>query len=240
MLIQSWTLVFAFISAVVSFSSAAMGADMFMPEWTFTEVLSKYDAVVVARPGDSATSSEVDQKVSKTSQYVVLDLLKDDESLSGKHVTAQMLPGVADGELLLLVGKRDKSSNDLQWRVAMSVTQAYREHVLTLSKLEKTDADRLAFFLPLLEHADESVAANAHLEFVVAPYEAFTAACKKLDRARVRQWLSEPDIAVDRQRLYFAMLAHCGNDSDGEWIHEVLTARKLQSLADIQIGCFFA
>jgi hypothetical protein len=240
MLIHLWTLVFAFISTVAALSSAAMGADRFMPKWTFTEVLNKYDAVVVARPGDSATTSEVDQKVSKTSQYVVLDLLKGDESLSGKDVVARTLPGVADGELLLLVGMRDKPSDELHWCVAMSVTQAYLKHVLTISKLEKTGAPRLAFLQPLMEHADKSVAANAHLEFVVATEEAFSTACNKLDRSKIRQWLSEPDISADRQRLYLAMLAQCGNDADGEWLHEVLTAGEAPKSLDIWLGSYLA
>lgn len=233
-------LAFVLVSAVVSLPSATNGADMFMPDWTFTEVLNKYDAAVIARRGSSENTDEEDQNDSKTAQFVVIDLLEGEESLVGKNVVARTLPGETDCELFLLIGKRNKSSNELHWRVAKSVTQAYRQHLLTVSKLEKTGAQRLAFFQPLLEHADESVAANAHLEFVVAAEEAFSAACDQLDRAKIRKWLSEPDVSADRQRLYFAMLAQCGNESDGDWLQAVVEANKTPSLRNIQIGFFLA
>ena len=173
-------LALGFVLVVVSLSSAVIEADdRFMPEWTFTEVLNKHDAAVIARRETPASSEDAGEKDPKTARFVVIEFLKGDESLSGEKVDAQSLPGETGGELFLLVANRNKSGKVHHWRVARPVTQAYQQHVLAVSKLETTGAERLAFFQPLLEHADESVAANAHLEFVVAPYEAFFRSVRK-------------------------------------------------------------
>ncbi len=220
--------------------TTATSADRFMPVWTFTELLGQNHAAVIARRSDSSGSDLISQKNTKFSSFEISDVLKGEPSLSGSTVDARTFGDDLKGEMFLLVGKRSKSSNEISWRVASSVTQAYREHVLTVNGLEQSGAQRLTFFQALLEHADQSVSANAHLEFVVAADDAFERACDQLDRTNIRQWLSEPDIAADRRRLYLAMLARCGNVADAEWIQQELTARDVPASLDIWLGCYLA
>ena len=215
-------------------------ADRFMPVWTFTEILGQNHAAVIARRSDSSVPDLNSQKNTKYSSFEISAVLKGEPSLAGSTVVARPSGGDPKGGTFLLVGKRSMSSKEVSWRVASSVTQAYREHMLTVIGLEQSGAQRLTFFQTLLEHADQSVSANAHLEFVVAADDAFERACDQLDRTKIRQWLSEPDIAADRRRLYLAMLARCGNAADAEWIQQELTAREDTKSLDIRLGCYLA
>lgn len=215
----------------------ARSPERFMPTFTLAEILGQNHAAVIA---SRASSEENTLKYSSKAPFRISDILKGQRHLKGSTVDARVLREDTQGELFLLLGKHSTSEDEVHWRVAESVTPAYREHALAVTKLKGSDAERLTYFQPLLEHPDQSVSANAHMEFVVASDDVFTSVCERLDRTKVRQWLAKPNMAVDRHWLYLAMLARCGNEVDAEWLHEELTAKESPQSLIAMLGCYLA
>lgn len=223
--------------AEVLVRTVAKSAGRFMPAFTLAEILGQNHAAVIAR---RANSDENTLKNLGNAPFEIRDVLKGQRLLKGSIVDARVLREDSKGELFLLLGKHSKSKDAMHWRVAESVTPAYREHALAVTKLKGCDTERLTYFQPLLEHPDQSVSANAHMEFVVASDDAFTSGCERLDRTKIRQWLAEPNIAVDRHWLYLAMLARCGNSVDAGWLHQELMAKESPQSLVATLGCYLA
>lgn len=161
---------------------SAWGVPVPFPYMTLTEVLNKYDSAVIARL-EQATNPD---------QFRVTNVIKGDPSLEQTVINARARPTGVDSKSFLLVGSRKRSTLETRWQVAKPMTDACRQHMQSIIRMNKTGAERLAFFQPFLRHADNLVAENAHLEFVNATDESFAAACKRLDRAKLREWLDEP------------------------------------------------
>lgn len=101
-----------------------------------------------------------------------------------------------------------------------------KAHTKALQRRNETGVKRLAFFFDFLDHADVDVAANAHLEFALASADDFAAFCQQLMPNQVRDLIGSKGNPEYRVRLYLAMLAQCGDETDGNWLGQRLAAKE--------------
>lgn len=226
--------------AILMSPSSVMGASYDIREMTFTQMLNEFEFAVVARLSDSTFSGNAEEKASKTRTFTVIDVVNGEKTLARCRLDARILSGTTEGDLFFIVGYKKKSSNEVDWCVTKSMSDECRQHILSISELNDNGIARLAFFQRFLDHADPLIAANAHREFIQATDEAFETACKAFNRKTIRQWLSKPNIAIDRKCLYLAMLARCGNNADTQWLEPMLSQDIPQTLLSVKIACFLA
>ena len=221
--------------------SAALAARGSLPELTFSQIIAKRDTVLIARRRSEPVARESDRTGWGHAQFQMVELLKGDSTGLRTGFSAPCRLEDAATGLFLLAGVRREADDSLRWRLSQPVTEACRAHLMALRALEESGAERLAYFRPFLEHPDPAVATNAHLEFVIATDESFSAACAQMDRVRILRWLKEkPDVPDDRRRLYLAMLARCAIPADADWLRDQVIAESEQPLLDAWIGCYLA
>ena len=221
--------------------SAANAADGSLLERTFSQILSANDTVLIARRLSDPVPRGSDRDGWGQAEFQVVDLLKDDSTLLRDKFAAPCRIADATSELFLLAASQRNSSDTLRWRLSQPMTGACRQHVVALRDLEATGAERLAYFWPFLQHPDKDVSANAHLEFVLASDESFSAASAQMDRVAIVRWLKQiPDLPDGRTRLYLAMLARCGTAADGDWLRDKVVAEQGKPLLDAWMGCYLA
>lgn len=75
-------------------------------------------------------------------------------------------------------------------------------------------AQRLAWFVPYLEHADRLLAEDAYLEFAHAPYDVVARVAAQIDAERLRGWVQSPDVPDERKGLYGLLLGLAGKETD--------------------------
>ena len=206
------TFIFGFV--LISMPAAA-GQDR-LPGRTFTEHFLRSSAAVIAK------QKEVNSKESSTgvviSHFIVDHVVKDNGSVPvDSTILARRHPHRASSTHHLLLRSKDRNG-ELQWEVTESLTPEAVQHLLSLSKQDLHDVGRLEFFFGYLEHADPVIAGNADLEFLLASDETFALFAGQLQPAEIRARLGNKDLPVHRRRLYLAMLAKCGNATDGDWI----------------------
>jgi hypothetical protein len=92
---------------------------------------------------------------------------------------------------------------------------------------EAATAKNLAFFLSHLESKDETIAADAFLEFARASDADIAALAGKFDRAKLRKWIAEAD--ESRVGVYALMLGLSGTVDDAAWLAGLLKDQALKS-----------
>ena len=199
--------------------SAVAGQDR-LPRRTFTEHILRSNTAVIAKlkkvdPSESSTNVV-------TVPFVVDHVIKDGGSFGADSIVlAKHHAHHSSGNRFLLLHSKDRNG-ELRWEVVESLTHEAVQHVLALSKQDSPDVDRLEFFFDYLEHADPVIAGNADLEFLLASNETFSLFAGQLHSAEIRARLGKSDLPIHRRRLYLAMLAKCGDATDGDWIKRQL------------------
>jgi hypothetical protein len=96
----------------------------------------------------------------------------------------------------------------------------YARRVLQLDPKDTTN--NLVFFFRYLDHSDPEIARDAFLEFAKASDSDITAAAKRLDAAKLRQWLAARETPPERLSVYALLLGACGTDADARLLKEML------------------
>ncbi len=228
------------IAMLLANVTASIAAEATLPDQTFSNILTKYDTVVIARRKSVAIANKSGRKEWGHAKFQVIQQINGD--MKSRDAAFDAPCRIEDGasELFMLAGIRYDEKNVVKWRLSQPVTKACREHILGVVDLKATGVERLAFFLPFLEHTDSQVSANAHLEFALAEDEPFAAVSSTLDRTKIRKWLDSPELTDEKLRLYLAMLARCGDTSDGDWLRKQLASNKHTTSLDARIGCYLA
>jgi hypothetical protein len=131
-----------------------------------------------------------------------------------------------DARPLLLVRDRRSRTWSAVGPIAASETDRVRQWAGLRRSQEMQPADwreRIAAFVPLLEHPEPLVAQTAYGEIARAPYGAMRAARPLLDARRLAGWLDDPALAP-RQPLYLLLLGIAGGPADAARIARDLAA----------------
>lgn len=137
-------------------------------------------------------------------------------------------PGADASRPILVV--RDGLSRE--WAVLGDVDAGQADWLRSLGTLKRTNdmnaadwRERVARFLPYLEHPEPLIAGTAYGEISRAPYEAMRAHRERLDAARLAAWVEDPAL-VERRPLYLLLLGLAGSAQDAQRIESALDTRR--------------
>ena len=108
-----------------------------------------------------------------------------------------------DGTAVLFGDRRD--AEELMSWSAVAANEGVIGSVAAAPPVEEPAAERLVWFARRLEHPDPTIAADAFLEFGLAPYDAVRDAAAAFDAETLRAWVR--DGVVDQRRRGFYGLA---------------------------------
>jgi len=72
----------------------------------------------------------------------------------------------------------------------------------------------LRFFQQYLEDESTMLADDAYDEFANTPFESIKKLKDEMDHDQLVAWIKDPEMTINRRRLYLVMLSVCGNEAD--------------------------
>jgi hypothetical protein len=119
------------------------------------------------------------------------------------------------GSLLVLFGSGAGKAavGELSWH-AVSVNETSYSYFARAPSLKIPLVERLRYFGPFLENRDPLVAQDAYLEFGHAPFEDVARTAGILSPAKMREWLTNPQVPQDRKGFYGLALGLTGNAAE--------------------------
>lgn len=141
------------------------------------------------------------------------------------------------GDKYLLTGVEPIRWN---WSSPVKITEVGEGYLKHLGDAAEKGPERLAFFLPYLNHADALLAQDAYEEFARAPYEDVVGIKDKLEPEKLVGWIESPEVSSSGRRLYLTMLGVCGGEGQYELLQRLMTTedRKLRAALDATIACW--
>lgn len=124
------------------------------------------------------------------------------------------------GDPFLMLG--ETKDGEVNWDEPISIGGEYlKRYIQVVPKPEA--ANRLEFFVKFLEFPDSEICADAYAEFSRATFENVAALAPKMPRKKLREWLAsdDPQMRV-RLGLYGMMLGLCGDDTDADFLEQMI------------------
>lgn len=115
----------------------------------------------------------------------------------------------------------------LGWDGLVPVTEEVIDYVAARPSFEIKSPARLPYFLPFLEHPNETIAVDAYSEFGNSPYEAVKSMAPQFDREKLVRWVSEPDAGtgrIARIGFYGLVLGLCGGEPEAQALERFIHA----------------
>ncbi|MHB1423327.1 MAG: hypothetical protein ACYC3I_09065 [Gemmataceae bacterium] len=171
-------------------------------------------------------TAENPQIASRTTDLRITDVLRSDPALKDKKVISvkQYLPvGDPKNPPRFLVfcdiykGEFDPFRG-VPLKSAASVE--YTRQVLKLDAKDRTG--NLLFFFRYLDNADPEIARDAFLEFAKATDQEIAQVARRLDAAKLRDWLKARETPAERLSVYALLLGACGTDADARFLKSTL------------------
>ena len=202
---------------------------------TLRQEMEVMDAVVIA----SCTQSDATRNRSTGETAMRIEkVLKGAKNVKvGDEIMAVYYGEVAVGRRFMLSGV---DPPDLQWS-CLPVTKRGEAYVVKVAELaEKDSTERLRFYRDYLQDEESMLSRDAYDEFAIAPYNVMQKLGPQLDHDQLVQWLSEPELATDRKRLFLTMLGICGNQDDLPMLEDLLRSTKKSTRGglDALIACY--
>jgi hypothetical protein len=133
----------------------------------------------------------------------------------------------------------DDASSDkkasLTW-TAIPLDEAAIAYLFRAPGLRTPTAERLKYFAPFLEHANQLIAEDAYREFGRAPFDAVAAAAVALPLDRMRDWLVDPAIPQERQGFYGMALGLARDEEERREHAEFLRGQIQKPASDYRAG----
>jgi len=207
---------------------------------TLSEEMASMDAAVVARltklPDTTKTPFAGDE--GPKAVFEVTDILKGLSAPSqGKEIRAVVFGREKVGDRFLVMGA---GRPDVAWTTPMKVSDRAVEYLRQLDKLPGKGPERLAFFQAYLEDPDQVLSRDAYDEFAKAPYSEVQGLRDKMNHEQLLAWIKNPDVPLNRRRLYMVMLSVCGGADDLPAMEQMLRSedKKIRAGLDAMLGCY--
>ncbi|MEX2561582.1 MAG: hypothetical protein WD403_16780, partial [Pirellulales bacterium] len=141
------------------------------------------------------------------------------------------------GTLFLILGVDPKN---IAWSTPTALSERAADYVANLNELPPSGADRLDFFQKYFEDEDRILAEDAYEEFAKASYNDVKQLRERMDRAKLLDWIRDPNVAATRRRLYLTMLGICGTGQDADMLEAMLKGddRRARTALDAMIACY--
>jgi hypothetical protein len=137
-------------------------------------------------------------------RFVMRQALRGDCPAEGQpQADVARVSAAVDGTAVLFGDRRD-AEGPMSWS-AVAANEGVIGYIAVAPSVQEPAAERLVWFARRLEHPDPTIAADAFLEFGLAPYEAVRDAAAAFDAEQLRAWAR--DGAVDQRRRGFYGLA---------------------------------
>lgn len=225
------------LSVCVSLSLLALGATQALccpfcsaPSLTLCEQLNMSDAAVLVQ-WESGKPADKEKGFLGSTEYSVLKVVHDSTGtlkLGGKINLDRYRASKSGDMFLMLATKLD----ELEWGSPLEVTETSFNYITQAPSKEAPATKRLEYFVKFLEFSDHIVADDAYGEFANAQYKDIVAVKDKFPRAKLREWLSNPQTVVSRLGLYGLMLGLSGNNEDAEY----LKGRLIEPVEGFRLG----
>lgn len=124
------------------------------------------------------------------------------------------------------------SNGDLEWTYRVPVSAEAVAYLKKAPPRDVAERKRLQFYLQFLEHDDPAIADDAFQEFASARFEDVQGAVQSFDSKKVRSWLANENLPVNRRGLYGLMLGLTGSADDEEFFRQQIES----NTDEIRIG----
>ena len=192
------------------------------------------DAVViaVATQDDASRNKESGEVIMKVEK-----VLKGEEFVTAdSDVKAIYYGDVSVGRRFMLSGV---DPPELQWS-CLPVSERAEAYIAEITELADDPLERLRFYHRHLQDDESMLARDAYDEFAIAPYEVVKQLAPEMDHDQLVAWISDPEMATDRKRLYLTMLGVCGDEKDLPLLEKMLrsTQKSTRGGLDALVACF--
>jgi hypothetical protein len=201
---------------------------------TLRQEIGAMDAVVIA------TSIQSDLTRNKESGAVLMKVekvLKGGELVSvGQEVNAVYYGDVTLGRRFMLSGV---DPPEMQWS-CLPISERAESYISKITQLPDDPLERLRFYHHFLQDEESMLARDAYDEFAIAPYDAVKKLGPEMNHAQLIEWISDPEMATDRKRLYLTMLGVCGDEKDLPLLETMLrsTQKSTRGGLDALVACY--
>jgi hypothetical protein len=201
---------------------------------TLRQEMSAMDAVVIATAtqDDLTRNKEAGEVMMKVEQ-----VLKGGEIVKvGQEVLAIYYGDVSVGRRFMLSGV---DPPELQWS-CLPVNPRAEAYVVEITQLEDDALARLRFYHKHLQDEESMLARDAYDEFAIAPYDVVKQLAPEMNHGQLIEWISDPEMATDRKRLYLTMLGVCGGEQDVPLLETMLrsTQKSTRGGLDALVACY--
>ncbi len=239
---------FALIMAVVSVLFATANTVVACPfcaavSPSLSDRLKVAKFAVVARMLDDARPRD---RYVREIPFAPLRFLKGDVAAFGAQQIMAPIPQdplAADHFFTMGAPEADVAGGDrLVWSLPVPVSEAAADYIAGLDAAPAASAERVAYFIPYLNHPDPLIARDAYDEFGAAPYDHVKAVAEELPRDKLKAWIGDESIPANDRRLYLTLLGVCGEAADSEELFAMIE-RSVQtegsdSALDAMIACY--
>ncbi len=201
---------------------------------TLRQEMQAMDTVVIA------TAIEDDLTRDKESGQVLMRIEKvlkgNDLVKAGEQVRAIYYGDVAKGRRFMMSGV---DPPNLQWS-CLPLSERGEAYIEQVTELADSPIERLRFYYKYLQDDEEMLARDAYDEFAVTPYAVVKQLAPEIDRDQLIRWISDPEMATDRKRLYLTMLGVSGDQQDLPYLEKLLrsTQKSTRGALDALIACY--
>ena len=187
---------------------------------TFTDQLSGQDVVVAAKLVELPELPEKPGSDLPRATFEITKVLKGKQFVDvGMEFKALLVGRYKPGKEFLVMGVDPPS---IVWTTPIKASDRLIQYLTDIQKLPESGADRLAFFQDYFEDDVSSIAFDAYDEFAKAPYADLIDLKDRMDRQKLIDWVTDPEVAINRRRLYFTMLGVCGTEKEAGAIEQMI------------------
>jgi hypothetical protein len=202
---------------------------------TLRQEMAAMDAVVIA------TATQSDSTRNKDTGEVLMKVEKvlsgGDLVSAGQEVQAIYYGDVTVGRRFMLSGVDPPA---LQWS-CLPVSKRAESYIAKLTEIAQEPLEqRLRFYRKYLQDEESMLARDAYDEFAIAPYDTIKKLAPEMDRDKLIEWISDPEMATDRKRLYLTLLGVCGDEKDLPFLEQMLrsTQKSTRGGLDALVACY--
>ncbi|MEO8270174.1 MAG: hypothetical protein ABI557_10650, partial [Aureliella sp.] len=198
---------------------------------TLSEEMTAMDTAAIAR---IVAGSETDSDA----EFEIVSVLRGDKLIRPEQKIRVNYFGKSKPEQQFLLMGVDPP--DLLWSSPLPVSATAIGYIDSLTKLPKERLERLAFFLPYLEHPEAMLARDAYDEFAKTPYAELKSLKSQFDHAKLLEWIQNTSLPPDRRRMYLVMLGICGQPDDAKLLETLLRSEDENQRGglDAMIACY--
>ena len=187
---------------------------------TFTDQLSGQDVVVSAKLLKVPELPETPGEDLPKATFEITKVLKGKEFVDvGMTFKALLVGRYKPGKEFLVMGVDPPS---IVWTTPIKASERLIQYLEDIQTLPESGADRLVFFQDYFEDEVSSIAFDAYDEFAKAPYSDLVELKDRMHREKLMAWVKDPELAINRRRLYLTMLGVCGTAEEGDEMEKMI------------------